>query len=115
MDIQNLNLISKEVKEEHKNLMIADVNDHCVRMAVMNEKTYPWHSHPASDELFLIVEGELVIEFKDELPVRLNSGDFYKVPAGKVHRTIAIGRTVNLCFESTAAETIFLDSSSATV
>jgi len=31
------------------------------------------------------------------------------VPAGVVHRTIDVGRTVNLCFEKVQAETVFLD------
>jgi mannose-6-phosphate isomerase-like protein (cupin superfamily) len=109
MDLKNLSLISTAIKDQHKNFVIANVNDHCMRLAVMDEKTYPWHTHPDSDELFLILEGELVIEFNDEPSVRLNSGDFHKVPAGKVHRTIAVGRTVNLCFESTVAETVFVE------
>jgi len=110
MDAKNLNAISNTVTEQHKNFVLDDVNDHCLRMAVMNEKTFPWHSHPDSDELFIIVEGKLLIEFKDESSVTLQAGDFHKVKAGKIHRTIAIGRTVNLCFESTKAATVFLSS-----
>ncbi len=115
VDFKNLNLISKAVKDQHKNFVVADVNNHCLRMAVMDEKTFPWHVHPDSDELFLILEGELIIEFKEESAVHLKPGDFYKVTAGKVHRTIAVGRTVNLCFESTAAETVFLESGSSDI
>jgi hypothetical protein len=33
------------------------------------------------------------------------------IPAATVHRTRAIGRTVNLCFEDLAAETVFVDAS----
>jgi hypothetical protein len=31
------------------------------------------------------------------------------VPAGTIHRTRAIGRTVNLCFEDLRAATVFVD------
>ncbi len=110
MNIKNLGQISKSVIELHKNFILDEVNDHCLRMAVMDEKTFPWHSHPDSDELFIILEGKLLIEFKDEPTVTLEPGSFHKVNAGKIHRTIAIGRTVNLCFESTSAETIFFGS-----
>lgn len=78
-------------------------------MAVMDEKTFPWHSHPDSDELFIIVEGKLVIEFSDGHSVILGRGDFHKVKAGQVHRTIAHGRTVNLCLEATTAATLFIE------
>jgi mannose-6-phosphate isomerase-like protein (cupin superfamily) len=105
----NLSFLSNLVTESHKNFVLGEVNNHCLRMAVMDEKTYPWHSHPNSDELFLILEGKLIIEFEDNNKVALGPGDFHKVQAGKVHRTIAIGRTVNLCFESTTAETVFLE------
>jgi hypothetical protein len=31
------------------------------------------------------------------------------IPAKTIHRTRAIGRTVNLCFEELGAETVFVD------
>lgn len=109
MKENNLSLLSKAISDKHVNFVLSDINDHCLRMAVMDEKTYPWHSHPNSDELFLIVEGKLTIEFEEGKSAILQKNDFYKVPAGKIHRTIAEGRTVNLCFESASAETIFLE------
>jgi mannose-6-phosphate isomerase-like protein (cupin superfamily) len=105
---KSLSHISRSVTEQHKNFILDEINDHCLRMAVMEEKTYPWHSHPDSDELFVILEGKLVIEFQDAPAVTLEPGEFHKVAAGKIHRTIAVGRTVNLCFEATVAETVFI-------
>src|SRR5215469_4519390 len=52
------------VQEAYKNFVLADVNDHCVRMAVM-EGEYPWHYHPRSDECFLTLEGCLEIDLTD--------------------------------------------------
>jgi len=97
------------VTEAYTNFVLDNVNNHCLRFAVMEERTFPWHSHPDSDELFIVLEGKLIIELRDEPSVTLGRGDFYKVKAGQIHRTIAIGRTVNLCLEATAAETIFSD------
>lgn len=101
--------LSKSITEPHVNFVIEEVNDHCMRMAVMEEKTFPWHSHPDSDELFVILEGQLIIEFKDQPLVKLGPGDFYKVKSGMIHRTIAVGRTVNLCFETKVANTVFFE------
>lgn len=96
------------IREKHSNQLIQEVNDHCVRLAVMEDRVFEWHYHPNSDEVFLVIEGELKIEFKDRAEVTLGPGDLYAVPAGVVHRTIARSRTANLCLESTRAETVFL-------
>ena len=91
----------------HHNFVLADVNDHCLRIAVF-EGEYRWHHHPGSDELFVVVEGELEIDLRDRLVV-LKPGQAHLVPAGTSHRTRARKLTVNLCFERTAAGTVFED------
>jgi mannose-6-phosphate isomerase-like protein (cupin superfamily) len=97
------------VTERYRNMVINRVNDSCLRLAVFDE-TYQWHFHPSSDELFLVVEGCLAIEFADGRELRLGPWQCVTVPAMTRHRTRAIGRTVNLCFEKLEAETVFIDS-----
>ncbi len=82
-------------------------DDHCLRLAVNQDSTYDWHPHPDTDELFVVLEGELVVEARGAGAVTLRPGDTFTVPAESIHRTIARGRTVNLCFESKAATTVF--------
>jgi mannose-6-phosphate isomerase-like protein (cupin superfamily) len=94
--------------ERYRNIVINRVNDSCLRLAVF-EETYRWHFHPTSDELFIVMEGCLAIEFDDEPEMRLGPWQCVTIPAGIHHRTRAIGRTVNLCFEKLGAETIFLE------
>jgi mannose-6-phosphate isomerase-like protein (cupin superfamily) len=101
---ENLSRISDAIKDKHKNVMIGEVNNHCVRLAVVQDTIYEWHHHPNSDELFIVLEGELTIEFQDEDTLVLKTGDFHTVSRGKIHRTRARGRTVNLCIEATVAE-----------
>ena len=67
------------------------------------------HQHPRSDELFLVVEGTLEIELADGRSLRLQPWQTVVVPAGQIHRTRGIGRTVNLCFEDLSADTVFVD------
>ena len=75
-------------------------------MSVMTH-AFPWHHHPHSDETFLCIEGELVIEFEDG-EVVLKAGQVLTVPKGVRHRTRPAGdRSVNLTFEKLSAETIF--------
>ena len=94
------------VTESYRNMVISGVNDSCLRLAVFDE-AYHWHVHPTSDELFLVVEGCLAIDLADGRELRLAPWQCVTIPAGTYHRTRALGRTVNLCFERMAAETVF--------
>jgi mannose-6-phosphate isomerase-like protein (cupin superfamily) len=97
-----------DISTEYRNVVLNRMNGGCLRLAVMSGE-YTWHSHPHSDELFLVVEGSLVIELSDGRSLTLGPWQAVTVPAGTVHRTRAEVRTVNLCFEELAAETVFLD------
>ena len=96
------------VTDEYRNQVLARVSTSCLRLAVLSGE-YPWHQHPHSDELFLVVEGLLEIELTDGRTLRLKPWQSVVVPAGAVHRTRGVGRTVNLCVEDLAADTVFVD------
>jgi mannose-6-phosphate isomerase-like protein (cupin superfamily) len=96
------------ITEVYRNHVLSRVNASCLRLAVLSGE-YPWHLHPHSDELFLVVEGSLEIALADGRTLRLEPWQSVVVPAGTVHRTRGIGRTVNLTFEALAAETVFVD------
>jgi len=84
------------------------VNVSCLRLAVFHGE-YRWHHHPTSDELFLVVDGLLEIDLSGGHKLALRPWQAVVIPAGTVHRTRAVGRTVNLTFEALAAETVFVD------
>jgi len=66
---------------------------------------YHWHSHPNSDETFLVVEGGLFIEF-EQGELQLAPGQMTTIPRGVRHRTRPVSdRSVNLTFEAANAET----------
>ena len=96
------------VTDPYRNQVISQVNTSCLRLGVITGD-YPWHQHPRSDELFLVMEGKFEIELADGRTLRLGPWQSVVVPAGIVHRTRGVGRSVTLCFESVAAETIFVD------
>jgi mannose-6-phosphate isomerase-like protein (cupin superfamily) len=96
------------IAEAYHNRPLADVNDHEIRMSVMTAG-FPWHVHPDSDETFLVVDGQLVIEF-DAGKVVLSPGEMLTVPRGTRHRTRPAGdRSVNLTFERKDAATLIED------
>jgi mannose-6-phosphate isomerase-like protein (cupin superfamily) len=96
------------VTESYQNSVLNRINDGCLRLSVLQEQ-YPWHQHPHSDELFLVLEGSLRVEFKEGSPIEVGPLQALTVPAGVIHRTRGVGRTVTLCFEKLAAETVFLE------
>jgi len=93
---------------DYQNQVLSRVNTSCLRLAVLSGE-YPWHQHPHSDELFLVVAGLLEIELADGRRLKLAPWQSVVIPAGTVHRTRGVGRTVNLCIEDLAAQTVFLD------
>ena len=110
-EIQNLQKLSSAMTKKHEHIIINHVNDTYVKIAV-NEKDYPWHYHSNSDELFIMIEGELTIDFQDDKSVTLRPNDTLLVPAGILHRSRPKGRTVNLVIERSDTETIFADKKS---
>ena len=60
-------------------------NDVCV---VRVEGEFVWHKHDDTDDLFLVLDGELDIELRDRT-VTLGPGELFVVPKGEEHRPVA--------------------------
>lgn len=100
------------VTESYRNQVLVDVNTDCMRLAVF-EGEYRWHHHPDSDELFLVIAGTLQIDLAGGNRLELTEWQSVVIPAGTVHRTRGIGRTVNITCERNGAQTVFVDTAAA--
>ncbi len=101
--LEAINLLSLvENQKEYSNFIVSEINNHSLRIAVIDGE-YHWHSHEDCDELFLVLEGELFIDFEDRT-VSLKPGEMFTIPAATRHRTRSYTRTVNLCFEKTETD-----------
>lgn len=67
--------------------VIARMNDYEFKLA-RAKGDFVWHSHADTDEVFLVVEGELRIDFRDG-SVKLGAGEMFVVPRGKEHKPFA--------------------------
>jgi mannose-6-phosphate isomerase-like protein (cupin superfamily) len=67
--------------------IIANFNGHEV-MVVRVKDEFVWHSHPDTDDFFLVIEGELDIELRDRI-IHLKAGEMFVVPMGVEHRPVA--------------------------
>jgi mannose-6-phosphate isomerase-like protein (cupin superfamily) len=81
--VRNLDKALAAVTEHWQPHRLTSVNDYDVKVAKLQGE-FVWHTHPDTDELFLVVSGELVIQLRDG-DVTLGPGDTYVVPRGVEH------------------------------
>lgn len=76
---------------------VATFNGHDV-MVVKVLGEFVWHSHPDTDDFFLVLKGSLDIELR-EGTVHLGPGELFVVPKGIEHRPVAREETHLLLIE----------------
>jgi mannose-6-phosphate isomerase-like protein (cupin superfamily) len=81
------------------NQTLTSVNDAVVRLGVI-DGDFHWHKHDDTDEFFLVLDGELLIDFEDRDTVLLKPRQALTVPRGVVHRTRAPARTTIVMVEA---------------
>ncbi len=67
--------------------IVARYNENEVRL-VKTEGEWIWHKHDETDELFIIIEGEFEMAFRDHVET-LGPGEMIVVPRGVEHRPAA--------------------------
>jgi mannose-6-phosphate isomerase-like protein (cupin superfamily) len=91
--MNNINLASKlALFTDHWNpRIIGDLNENHIKLAKL-QGDFIWHRHELEDELFVVLKGRLMIDFRaegDVLGVRtveINPGEIIVVPKGVEHR-----------------------------
>lgn len=63
--------------------VVARLNDYEIKVVKL-EGEFVWHTHEDTDELFLVISGELTIQHRDG-DVHLRPGQMYVVPRGVEH------------------------------
>ncbi|QIK64360.1 cupin domain-containing protein [Leucobacter viscericola] len=62
---------------------VAQLNDYDIKVVKLQGE-FVWHSHDDTDELFLVIAGQLTIQLRDR-DVHLGPGQLYVVPKGVEH------------------------------
>ncbi len=88
---------SRALTEYWSPRVIAEVNDLYIKVAKLKGE-FTWHSHDDSDEMFMILEGDLQMELEDRT-VALAKGDVYVVPKGVLHNPVAQQECLVMLFE----------------
>jgi mannose-6-phosphate isomerase-like protein (cupin superfamily) len=98
-EYQAINLREKIglIGEQWSPRVVAELNDYQFKV-VRIEGDFIWHNHPETDEAFLVVDGELRIDFRDG-SVTLGPGELFVVPRGVEHKPFAAGEVRLLLIE----------------
>lgn len=73
--------------EQWQPKVIAEMNEYQFKVAKL-EGDFIWHSHKETDETFLVIEGNLRIDFRDGAVV-IGPGEMFVVPRGVEHKPFA--------------------------
>jgi mannose-6-phosphate isomerase-like protein (cupin superfamily) len=88
----NLSAINVQQKfglfQEHwQPKVIAEMNDYQFKLVKLQGE-FVWHHHEDTDEAFLVIEGDLRIDFREGAVV-LGPGEMFVVPKGVEHKPFA--------------------------
>src|SRR5438067_5002681 len=83
--------------EQWQPKVIAEMNDYQFKV-VRLQGDFIWHRHEDTDETFIVIEGDLRIDFRDGA-VRLSAGEMFVVPKGVEHKPCALQEVKLLLIE----------------
>lgn len=82
-DVRNVVGALSTITEHWQPHRLASINDYDVKI-VKVQGEFVWHTHPDTDELFMVIAGELTIQLRDR-DVVLRPNDVFVVPRGIEH------------------------------
>ena len=77
--------------------IVGELNGQHVKLAKFSGE-FVWHKHDDEDEMFFVVQGTLMIEFRDKT-VTLNQNELIIVPKGVEHKPVAKSEVWVMLFE----------------
>ena len=89
MQTDKINLTKKLAKfsDHWAPRVIAEMNDYQFKLVKLQGE-FTWHAHDDTDEVFVVLEGEMDIEFRDR-KVHLSAGEMIVVAKGVEHKPVA--------------------------
>ena len=87
MEVVNLTEKFSQINNQWDPKIVAQLNDYHLKIAKIQGE-FVWHSHPETDEVFLVVDGSLTIHLRDR-DLHLASGELCVIPRGVEHKPAA--------------------------
>lgn len=67
--------------------VVAEMNDYQLKLVKVSGE-FVWHAHAGTDEVFIVLDGEMEIAYRDAT-VALKAGEMHVVPRGVEHKPAA--------------------------
>jgi mannose-6-phosphate isomerase-like protein (cupin superfamily) len=83
--------------EQWQPKVIAEMNDYQFKIVKLRGD-FIWHDHKDTDETFIVIEGDLRIDFRDGA-VHIGPGEMFVVPKGVEHKPFAEGEVKLMLIE----------------
>lgn len=96
-DVRNVLTALSTIAEPWQPHRLASINDYDLKVVKLQGE-FVWHTHPETDELFLVLSGALTIQLRDR-DVLLGPNDVCVVPRGVEHCPKADGEVHALLIE----------------
>ena len=97
MNKVNLNKKLSLFKDYWNPRIIGELNNQHVKL-VKFKGEFVWHKHLKEDEMFFVIEGSFVMEYRDKT-IEINENEFIIVPRGVEHRPVAKNEVSVMLFE----------------
>lgn len=97
LDKVNLRERLSRIPDHWNPRIVGELNGQHVKLAKLVGE-FTWHRHQEEDELFLVLDGTLRMEFRDTV-IDIEPGEFLIVPRGVDHRPVAAAEVQVLLFE----------------
>ncbi len=84
-----INLFEKLSKfsEHWSPKIVAQMNDYHFKLVKLQGE-FVWHDHTDTDEVFIVLDGEMTVHFRDG-DVSVKKGEMFVIPRGAEHKTSA--------------------------
>lgn len=85
--ITSINLLDKfdKIAEHWHPYIVGELNENFIKLARLKGE-FVWHKHDEEDELFVVVKGVLMMDFRDGTTTKTRPGEILLVPKGVEHR-----------------------------
>ncbi|MFA7327865.1 MAG: cupin domain-containing protein [Candidatus Kapaibacterium sp.] len=97
IEVKKLDEIFSQINEYWQPHIVGELNGQHVKAAKFKGQ-FPMHKHDYEDEMFLVIKGEIHIEFTDYTKT-IGEGEFIVIPKGIEHSPIASEESHVLLFE----------------
>ena len=92
----------KAFSEHWSPRIVGELNGQHIKL-VKAKGEFMMHKHDDEDEMFMVIEGQLLIELEGE-SLKINPGEFVIIPKGTQHKPIAVVETKLILFEPKSTE-----------